>query len=586
MFKVKTYNFKNIILFSLGCLRNFKLNISFMILMACIFAIDFSFRKYLIKAIIDTASINQGQSGLISELLKPLGVYIFMALLITTMFRVYGYLIDIKMYPTLRKQIFENSYAKLLTYDQSYYNNHFIGDLVHKLNNISESIIELLKIVISRFFTGILIILISLYTLFLINISFAISTLIWITIFVLTSIKFFPLLVQLSNNDAQSSSKITANTSDSLLNIKSIRLFANESYEKFKFIQLCNQKIKSETKLQKAYFWLWFIYGYSFDLLQILSIYFLIYGFQSNNITLGDFALVIGLNVAIVDFLNQLTYDFTKFSEYYGKLSNSLATIFQYDNLQSVRPMRINSANIEFCNVSFAYHDQDNLFNNLSISIKNGEKIGIVGYSGAGKSSFVNLILKLYEPQSGVIKIDNKKLSKINSSTLHQQIAVIPQEIMLFHRSIFDNIHYGRLEATKKEVIKAAEFAGVDKFVYNLPSGYHTIVGNNGFKLSGGERQRINIARAFLKNSKILILDEATNHLDAVTEQMIQDSLIHLMQNKTSIVISHRLSTLTQMDKILVFEKGKIIERGCHSQLIAQNGRYQELWMAQNNILR
>ena len=570
--------------FIIKLVSNFRINVLLMFVIALIWAFDISFRKYLIKNILDTAAKYQNSSNVVEALLMPSGLYIFMALLITTMFRIYGYFIDIKMCPLLRQQIFDKCYFKLLKHDHVYYQKNFTGDLVYKLNNLTESIIEIIKLSIDRFFACTVALVISICTLVLVNAKFAIATFIWIVIFTTTAIYFFPKLSKLSNNYSANSAKVNAIGADSLFNVTSVRLFNNKLYERLKLFRHCKKKLWAEKNLHVAYFWIWLIYGYSFDLLQIVSIYLLVYGFQSGEVTLGDFALVIGLNIAIVDFLNQLTNDLTKFSDHYGKIQNAIVTIFvnpEIRDKKTARNLIVKSGKINFDNVHFSYNTKNALFNDLSVSINPKEKVGIVGYSGAGKSSFINLILRFFEVNSGRISIDDQFISDVKQDSIRNKISVVPQDLLLFHDTILENIRYGKIDVTEQEVIAAAKFAGIDLFINSLPDGYNTIVGEKGIRLSGGERQRINIARAFLKNAPILILDEATNQLDSIIEKEIQTSLFKLMENKTTIVIAHRLSTLLHMDRILVFDKGKIIQDGSHYKLITIPGLYRKLWTSQ-----
>ncbi len=235
---------------------------------------------------------------------------------------------------------------------------------------------------------------------------------------------------------------------------------------------------------------------------------------------------------------------------------------------------------IVFENVSFHYEDKK-LFRNKDVRIKGGEKVGLVGYSGSGKSTFIKLILRLYPLEQGKITIDGQDIALSTKESLRKQIALIPQDPSLFHRSLKDNIHYGRLEATEEELLEAARKAHCNEFINQLPKGYETMVGEKGAKLSGGERQRIAIARAMLSESPIVFLDEATSALDSVTEDFIQDSLEKLIKGRTTIVIAHRLATLSKMDRILVFDQGKIIEEGSHTNLLAKAGHYSKMWQRQ-----
>jgi ATP-binding cassette subfamily B protein len=243
-------------------------------------------------------------------------------------------------------------------------------------------------------------------------------------------------------------------------------------------------------------------------------------------------------------------------------------------------PLIVNKGEIVFENVSFHYGEKQ-LFANKDVHIKGGEKVGLVGYSGAGKSTFVNLILRFYPVDKGRILIDGQDIASVTLESLRNQVALIPQDPLLFHRTLEDNIRYGNTSASKNDVYQAAKMAHCDEFIRRCPQGYDSLVGERGTKLSGGERQRIAIARAMLAGSPILILDEATSSLDSVTEQYIQESLEILMQNRTTIVIAHRLSTLAKMDRILVFDKGKVVEEGSHQELLAKRGHYAHMWQMQ-----
>lgn len=580
------YNFKKVATFILDTISPFKWSVFFMLMVATFCAFDFAFRKYLLKSILDIAASYQGHKEVISLLILPACLYILMSLSVTTIYRIYGYVLDIKLFPLLKQKIADRCYIKLLSHDHAYFQDNFTGDLAHKLSNITDGVIELIKLSIDRFFGCCVILILSIYTLSFASAKFAIATSLWIAIFITVSILCFRTLSYLSNNYSEYNAKITASVADSLFNINSIKLFNNKSYERMKFFRAYKDKLLSERKLHKAYWFVWFVYGYSFDLLQIISLYFLISGFSLGIITLGDFALVIGLNVAIVEFLNQLTNDLTRFSDHYGKVLNAITTIFTEAKIKdkpNAKELTVNSGSIIFDNVTFSYNSRETLFENLSLNIKSKEKVALVGFSGAGKSSFISLLLRLFDLKSGEITIDNQSIAEVKQDSIRENIAVIPQELVLFHDSILENIRYGKTTATTEEVIEASKLAGIYDFITNLPNGYNTMVGEKGLKLSGGEKQRINIARAFLKNAPILILDEATNQLDSITESEIQTSLFKLIAHKTTLVIAHRLSTLLHVDRILVFEKGKIMQEGTHQQLISQSGLYQEMWNSQTN---
>ena len=238
----------------------------------------------------------------------------------------------------------------------------------------------------------------------------------------------------------------------------------------------------------------------------------------------------------------------------------------------------ISEGNISFENVNFEYVEGHRVFTNFNFKIKAGEKIGLVGHSGSGKTTIVKMLLRFIDVRDGQILIDGQNIAKIRQEDLRNNISYVPQEPILFHRSIRENIGYAKPEATEEEIITVAQKAHAHNFILNLPYGYDTLVGERGIKLSGGERQRIAIARAMLKDSPILMLDEATSSLDSISESYIQDAFNELMKGKTTIVIAHRLSTVQKMDRIIVLDKGRIIEQGTHKELLETNGVYADLW--------
>lgn len=247
----------------------------------------------------------------------------------------------------------------------------------------------------------------------------------------------------------------------------------------------------------------------------------------------------------------------------------------------------IKRGEICFSEVNFSYCAADSvpLYQHLSVMITPGERVGLVGYSGSGKSTFVRLIQRLYEIQSGKITIDGQDIAQMQLASLRSQIAIVPQEPLLFHRSLAENIAYAKPDASHDEIVTAAKLAGIHELISHLPEGYETQVGERGVKLSGGERQRVAIARAFLLDAPLLILDEATSSLDSESETHIQQSMDMLMLNRTTLVIAHRLSTLSKMDRILVFDNGRIVEQGSHDKLILQHGGlYKKLFEYQKFV--
>ena len=292
----------------------------------------------------------------------------------------------------------------------------------------------------------------------------------------------------------------------------------------------------------------------------------------------GMFVFVAGRSIARA--FDSLIEVLVEYSENKAKSVHAYEDIIQPCSILDAahaKNLRNVAGQIEFNNVSFDYGKQD-VIKRFSLSVNPREKIGVVGLSGAGKTTLVNLMLRAYDVKSGAIKIDGVDIRDIRQDSLHKHISFVPQEAVLFNRSLMDNIRYARPNASKQDVINAAKKANIHDFIVALPDGYNTLVGNRGIKLSGGQRQRIAIARAILKDSPILILDEATSALDSENEVLIQKSLKNVMRGKTTIAIAHRLSTLRNMDRIIVLDKGRIIESGTHTQLLRTGGAYQKLW--------
>ncbi|MGD8956838.1 MAG: ATP-binding cassette domain-containing protein, partial [Chromatiaceae bacterium] len=279
-----------------------------------------------------------------------------------------------------------------------------------------------------------------------------------------------------------------------------------------------------------------------------------------------------------------LSRSFLEFFEYIGNISDGVSIFIQPHEIVD-RPgatdLNVTRGEIAFRDVSFTYQEGLQVFDHLTVTIEPGQQVGLVGFSGSGKSTFVNLILRLFEPQSGVIAIDDQDILAVTQDSLREHVSMIPQDPMLFHRSLMENIRYGRLDASDDDVIDAAKKAHAHEFILQTEKGYASLVGERGVKLSGGQRQRIAIARAILKDAPILILDEATSALDSVTEKKIQQGLDYLTQGKTVVVVAHRLSTISHLDRILVFDEGKIIEDGSHHDLLQRNGHYAHLWNMQ-----
>lgn len=348
-----------------------------------------------------------------------------------------------------------------------------------------------------------------------------------------------------------------------------------------------NDSIENEKKtFQKARWYAMFYQaalGFSEVILISCVIFLGAYLCLEGEITTGAFVTIIMLSFRTVDALWSISVEVPGLIENWTSTKEGLDFLYSYDeqkneNYSNKIKMK-HSPSLSFENVAFRYKDDlPDVFNNFNLEVKSGESIGIVGESGAGKTTLVSLLLRFYDPTQGVIKLDDKNIEDFDLNSYRQLFSVIPQDTSLFHRSIMENIRFGREDASDEEVFEAAKKARADQFIAGLTKGYDALVGDRGVKLSGGQRQRIAIARAFLRNSPILVLDEATSALDSQTETLVKEALDELMKGKTAFVIAHRLSTVSSLDRIIVMDQGRIIEQGTHNDLIKSSKHYKDLW--------
>jgi ATP-binding cassette, subfamily B, bacterial len=303
------------------------------------------------------------------------------------------------------------------------------------------------------------------------------------------------------------------------------------------------------------------------------------------HLLVGDFVLVQAYLLTTFERLVSINRELRRFYDSFADASEMVALLElprEVPDVPDAPALGVEGGRIDFRDVSFAFNKKSEpVFERFSLSIREGEKVALVGPSGAGKSTVTRLLLRLYDVQSGLVEIDGQNVRAVSQDSLRENIAYVPQEPILFHRTLKENIRYGHRDATDEEVIEAARKAHCHEFIAALPAGYDTYVGERGVKLSGGERQRVAIARAILKNAPILILDEATSSLDSESEALIQDALDELMRGKTVIAIAHRLSTIMKMDRILVMDGGRIVAEGTHHELLNAGGLYEKLWNIQ-----
>lgn len=476
-------------------------------------------------------------------------------------------------------------YTYLHRHSFGFFNNNFTGTLVRRAGRFVRAFEDVSDPLIMSIIPNTLRIVAIVYVLSLISGLLAAVLGVWCFFYVTFNFFFTKYKLKYDLARAQADSEATGQLADTITNNLNVKLFNGFSRELSTYTKL----IRKQEKLR--------IFGWNLGgaveavqaflaiILEIGLLYVGITYWQEGRISVGDFALLQAYIGQIIgrlwDFGRILRKLYESFADA-NEMTEILQAAHEVQDSPEAKQLKISSGKIEFNNVTFAYAQGLTVIRNLNLVINPGERIALVGPSGGGKTTITKLLLRFTDLKTGAIAIDGQNIAHVTQESLRKAISYVPQDPLLFHRSLFENIRYGKPGATREEVIRAAKLAHCHGFISKFSEGYDTYVGERGVKLSGGERQRVAIARAILKNAPILVLDEATSSLDSESEYLIQQALKNLMQNKTTIVIAHRLSTIMQMDRILVLEKGKITEQGSHAELVkAKQGTYQKLWEIQ-----
>lgn len=466
----------------------------------------------------------------------------------------------------------------------SFFNNNFAGALVKKVNRFSRSFEGIMESFYWNLLPAVVSIGFIVVVLWQSNVWMAIGIIVWVIIF--SILNYYLSLYKLKHDLKRSEvdSQVTGFLADTITNNANVKLFTGYKRETRDFAKL-------NEELRRLRFFSWKLTTI-FDALQTILMIFLEFGlmyfavrlWQKGSLTVGDFVLIQAYILTIFgkvwNFGRIIRYLYEQLAEA-KEMVEILETPHEIQDSKNAKDLLVDKAKIEFENISFSYKQTRRVISDLDLIIDSREKVALVGASGSGKTTLINLLLRNYDLEKGKILIDGQKIAKVKQESLWSSIALVNQDPILFHRTLMENIRYGRPEASDEEVMLAAKQAYCHDFISQFPDGYDTYVGERGVKLSGGERQRVAIARAILKNAPILILDEATSSLDSHSEQLIQEALINLMKEKTVIVIAHRLSTIRQMDRIIVLDSGKIVEQGSHEELLKKPGIYADLWQRQ-----
>lgn len=489
-----------------------------------------------------------------------------------------------ELYFPVRERIFSKALAYIFGHSTNYIINKHTGTLLAKTNQISATD-QVLSVLIVCFWSQLSEVLIKVALLAYINVYLGLLFLFCVGLTAVVNIYANRPSERLSKMENKASSIYTGWLVDAIANIRLVKQYNRLEYEKKRLLVLLKQFIKIKARSMIMWFLSYTGVGCFVHICSISMLTFAVYLWSVEKINVGDIVFVLVTVNGGFMYLMELCIHFRRLKNNLAGIKSGLEPFndkHEITDAVDAKILKTNKADIEFKNVCFAYPNRENIFDEFNLKINNGERVGIVGLSGNGKTTLINLLQRAYDIQGGQILINNQDIRTITQQSLHQSIAVIPQDVVLFHRSLKDNIAYGIEKISNKKIIQAAKTAYANDFIKKLPEGYEAMVGDKGCKLSGGEKQRIAIARAVLRDSPILILDEATSSLDSESEYFVAKAINNLLGKRTVIAIAHRLSTLKEMDRIVYLENGKIVEEGTFEELInKKRGKFLRLWKMQ-----
>ena len=488
------------------------------------------------------------------------------------------------MESTVMTDLYMLAFDYLLHHSYQFFTSQFSGTLTRRVSKFAGAFETIFDSAMMTFLPTALFVLGAVGILFARNHVLGVILGCWAAFFVVFQVVVSRIRQPLRVQRAEQDSVMIGALSDAISNQNTVALFAAHSFEHDSFFNLVSIWRRATIRSWIADDYIWAAQGLLMVVINVGMLYGAMRYWQRGELTIGDFVLIQSYLIGAFNSLNGISRELRRLYDAFadaGEMVLIMNTPHAIRDVAHAHQLHIEKAHIDFKDVGFYFQKEKPVLNNFNLDIRGGMKVALVGPSGAGKTTITKLLLRLYDVTHGVVEIDGQNIQKVTQNSLREAIAFVPQEPILFHRSLKENIRYGRRDATDEEVIEAARKAHCHEFIQHLADGYETYVGERGVKLSGGERQRIAIARAILKDAPILLLDEATSSLDSESESLIQDSLQTLMEGKTVLVIAHRLSTIMKMDKIVVLDGGAVAASGNHDELLKEGGLYQKLWSIQ-----
>ena len=491
---------------------------------------------------------------------------------------------NVYIQPHVKADLMRTSFAYLEYHSYKFFLNSFAGSLVRRINRLDRSFETLADHIHYAYLPFLVTFPIIIVVLFMRHWLLGTVFMVWLIVFMIAQYAVTAWKQKYNIALAAKDSETTGVLSDTISNITTVKSFAGEEKEYSMVHAITEELRRLRYKTWNIDEWINTVQGALFIVVEVSLLYTAVLLWQRSLVTVGDFALIQAYIIRAFDQVWHLGQTMRKSYEALAEAHEMVEILnmpHEVNDPARIKKLVVSAGNIVFHDVSFNFNETRSILKKFNLSIAGGEKIAFVGPSGAGKTTITKLLFRFYDITSGKITIDNTDISKVTQKSLRQSISLVPQEPILFHRTLMENICYGRFDTPEKEAVEAAKKAHCHEFISQLPDGYNTFVGERGIKLSGGERQRVAIARAILKNAPILVLDEATSSLDSESEALIQDALSVLMKDKTVIVIAHRLSTIMKMDRIIVMEGGDITAMGTHADLLSKSSTYKKLWEIQ-----